>query len=195
MKTVLVKNEPKDIMLVTPGELFVNAGKSYKATSSAYEKGGEIYIDVETDDNAFWKMANQNSIASFIGARNLMIQGELIAPNIQGNFEGVSQPQLHVYNMFDIEKQEWIAPDETWRMMPRGGMPMVFHVPVLHEAITLREMFPDATRETIVQELLDYAEGPSALGGKYREGVVFKRTDGKFSFKAISTSYLLKEKE
>lgn len=149
----------------------------------------------ETDDNAFWKMATQNNIASFIGARNLMIQGELIAPNIQGNFEGVSQPQLHVYNMFDIEKQEWIAPNETWRMMPRGGMPMVFHVPVLHEAITLRELFPNATQDTIIQELLNYADGPSALGGKFREGIVFKRTDGKFSWKAISNSYLLKEKE
>jgi hypothetical protein len=39
--------------------------------------------------------------------------------------------------------------------------------------------------------MLKFADGPS-LNNKIREGVVFKRLDGKFSFKVISNEFLLK---
>ena len=41
--------------------------------------------------------------------------------------------------------------------------------------------------------MLVYAEGPSGLNGKYREGLVYKQlTDGYKSVKTISNSYLIK---
>jgi hypothetical protein len=45
-----------------------------------------------------------------------------------------------------------------------------------------------------IDDLLAFAEGPS-LNHPTREGVVFKRIDGTFSFKAISNKFLLKQKE
>lgn len=158
----------------------------------------------ETEGNAFWDIARrddvENKIRMYIGKCNelgldcdgFVFQGELISPSIQQNFEGVNRPDFFVYNMFDIENQEWFVPLATRNVAQTLGLK---HVPIVHDHISLREMFPDATQDTIIQQLLDYADGPSAFGGKFREGVVFKRMDGKFSFKAISNKYLLKEKD
>lgn len=41
--------------------------------------------------------------------------------------------------------------------------------------------------------ILNRADGPSGLNGKYREGLVFKSLTRDFSFKVISNNYLLKE--
>lgn len=147
----------------------------------------------ETEDNAFWGVARQLKLEEMLeGDTNIMFQGELLAPNIQGNFEGVEKRELYIYNMFDINEQKWMEPERTKNLCVLYELK---HVPILHDAVTLRELFPNATQDTIIQELLDFADGPSALGGKFREGVVFKQADGQFSFKAISNSYLLKEKD
>ena len=145
----------------------------------------------ETKENAFWATARQLDIEGMMeGDTNIMFQGELVAPNIQGNFEGVDKREFYIYNMFDVQNGEWFIPEETEILAEQFGLK---HVPILHESVTLRELFPNATQDTIVNDLLAYADGPSALGGKFREGIVLKRTDGQFSFKAISTRYLLGE--
>lgn len=147
----------------------------------------------ETEGNAFWELARRDNIENKIDSIfNVVVQGELISPTVQGNFEGVSRPDFYVYNIFDIEQQAWLQPVKTRAICQTWGLN---HVPILHEQITLKDLFPDATQDTIIQQLLDYADGPSAFGGKFREGIVFKRMDGKFSFKAISNKYLLKEKD
>lgn len=43
-----------------------------------------------------------------------------------------------------------------------------------------------------VDDVLDRAEGKSYNPETEREGIVFKQDDGKFSFKAISNKWLLK---
>lgn len=144
----------------------------------------------ETEENAFWKMA-RNYKEELEGLGTGALQGELISPSIQGNFEGVDKPLFLVYNVYNISKQCFAPPYWTEAFCDASGFK---HVPVLHSKIKLVDLFPDATQDTIIQKLLDYAEGPSSFGGKYREGVVFKRIDGKFSFKAISNRYLISEK-
>lgn len=150
----------------------------------------------ETEGNAFWEVARRDGLEEILSnpvLKNLVVQGELISPNIQGNFEGVNRPDFYVYNMFDIDEQEWIEPNVTAELL--RGIEGLRHVPVMHGCVTLSQLFPNATQDTIVQDLLDYADGPSAFGGKLREGVVFKRVDGKFSFKAISNRYLIKAED
>ena len=149
----------------------------------------------ETEGNAFWDVARRDGFENKFGLLDLMdtvVQGELISPTIQGNFEGVNRPDFYVYNIFDIKEQNWVEPN-TARFLAEGNG--FKYVPVLYEQITLKDLFPEATQDTIIQQLLDYADGPSAFGGKLREGAVFKRVDGKFSFKAISNNYLLKSKD
>lgn len=147
----------------------------------------------DTEGNAFWHMAHCRELQKTIDiGSSLMLQGELVSPTIQGNFENVSSPEFYVYNMFDITNQVWVSPSMTSGICGLFG---IKHVPVMYDNITLPELFPDATSDTIVQLLLDFAEGESGLGGAYREGVVFKCLDNDFSFKAISNKYLLKSKD
>ena len=62
---------------------------------------------------------------------------------------------------------------------------LINHVPVLYVGKLSDVGIVD------VQSALKYAEGPS-LNNPIREGIVFKRMDGAFSWKAISNLFLLK---
>ena len=63
------------------------------------------------------------------------------------------------------------------------------HVPFLSDII-LDEKFTD------VQHILNFADGGSAINNQViREGIVFKRSDGKFHFKAVSNRFLMHEKD
>lgn len=122
------------------------------------------------------------------------LQGELVAPNIQSNFENVKQEEVYIFSMWNIEKQQLVNPLEVVNYCKQYNIP---HVPILHEAVTLKELFPNITsKEELLAELLKYAEGPSGLNGKYREGLVYKEcVDGYLPIKTISNSYLLKKKD
>lgn len=139
------------------------------------------------DDNAFIKTAfDTNAIGALskIG-KNVAVQGELIGEGIQGNNEGISGLEYHVFDVFDIDEQRYLTPKERSSFMGE-----------LHEA-----GFAGGHAETIfttfflksdsIDDLLTFAEGKNAAGNE-REGLVFKRHDGQFSFKAVSNKFLLK---
>lgn len=136
------------------------------------------------ENNAFWKIALEYDIHKKIRAygKNLAVQGELIAPNIQGNYEKVNKPEFYVFDIFDIDKQEYMLPDERQEFCKILNIP---HIPIIDKSY---EMIDN------VDMLLDMAEGNGMNVGVKREGLVFKHNNSEFSFKAISNSYLLKEK-
>ncbi|MCY1280717.1 RNA ligase [compost metagenome] len=114
----------------------------------------------------------------------LAIQGELCGPNIQSNFEGLSERTFFVYSVFVQEGSVFreLLPDEARDVTSTLALK---YVPVLGKNTVL---------PPTVKDCLKYAEGNSAFKkGGYREGVVFKSTTRDFSFKAISNSYLLKQ--
>lgn len=136
------------------------------------------------ENNAFWKIALEYDIHKKIRAygKNLAVQGELIAPNIQGNYEKVNKLEFYVFDVFDIDKQEYMLPSERQDFCKILNIP---HVPVIDKAFSMIDN---------VDALLDMAEGAGMNNGVKREGLVFKHNNSEFSFKAISNSYLLKEK-
>ena len=136
------------------------------------------------ENNAFWKIALEYDIHKKIRAhgKNLAVQGELIAPNIQGNYEKVNKPEFYVFDVFDIDKQEYMLPSERQEFCKILNIP---HIPIIDKSY---EMIDN------VDVLLDMAEGNGMNVGVKREGLVFKHNNSEFSFKAISNSYLLKEK-
>jgi len=138
----------------------------------------------QNEDNAFWRIALDYDIHKKIRAygKNVAVQGELIAPNIQSNYEKVTKPEFYVFDVFDIDKQEYMLPKERQEFCKLLDIP---HVPIIDKAFT---MVVD------VDKLLDMAEGNGMNQGVKREGLVFKHNSSSFSFKAISNSYLLKEK-
>lgn len=139
----------------------------------------------QNEDNAFWNIALEYDVHKKIRAygKNIAVQGELIAPSIQSNYEKVTKPEFYVFDVFDIDKQEYMLPKERQEFCKLLDIP---HVPVVDKAFTMISN---------VDTLLDMAEGDGMNKGVKREGLVFKHNTSDFSFKAISNSYLLKEKQ
>lgn len=132
--------------------------------------------------------------------KNIAIQGELMGPGIQGNREQFTGSQFFIFDIYFIDENRYATPAERLEIFERmkliwansidGGVnTKVHHTPILHESITLGELGLNS-----IDDLLAFAEGPS-LNHPIREGLVFKRADGLFSFKAISNTYLAKEKD
>ena len=125
---------------------------------------------------------------------NLAVQGELMGPAIQQNREGLSACKLYIFDMYHISECRYLTPIERHRVLAdlyTAGLNrnMVEHVPVLSMNVSLAEL-----GITDIKQLLTYSEGPS-IKHPIREGLVYKRVDGVFSFKAISNAFLLKEKD
>lgn len=138
----------------------------------------------ETEGNSFWQVARDLDLETKMKGlgRNLAIQGELCGPGVQGNREDLSTLHMFVFNIFDIDKQEYLLPAVRRNICERLGLN---HVPIITENLRLD---PTIT----VRDILDMADGPS-LNAKLREGIVFKSwNDPSISFKAISNKWLLK---
>lgn len=138
---------------------------------------------IKKDDNQFTQIVDKQGVIEAIkrDGRNLAVQGELVGPSIQGNFEGVSENTFLCYDVYLIDEQRYMLPAERIKFCVNQG---VKHVPV---------NFTGVLQAPTVAEALARAEGPSGLKGKFREGFVYKSTKRDFSFKVISNAYLLKE--
>lgn len=172
-------------------------GYHYNGANGVCQRNLELKIEDDNKDNAYVKVFNETGLAHALTAlgKNLAVQGELMGPGIQKNREGLKVPQLFVFDIYNIDEGRYLSPDERYEMLDvldalclQAGAG-IQHVPWLHRDVTLREL-----NINNVQELLWFAEGKS-LNHEVREGVVFKRLDGGFSFKAISNAFLLKEKD
>lgn len=140
----------------------------------------------EDENNTFWKTARKLQIEDrmklLFGANsmNVAIQGELVGPGVQGNYHDLSDHAFYVFDMYDIDRQEYFTPEECFNSAYLLGLE---HVPVLYVS---KEPFGSYA------EYLAFAEGNSNLSPtKEREGLVFKNLDRTFTFKAISNKWLL----
>lgn len=154
----------------------------------------ELKINDENKDNTFVTTALKYADSIPDG---YAFQGEVCGPSIQGNREGFKEHRFFVFDIFDIQKHEYLAPFKRreflddiravgiTEMTHHGGDGFVTpdHVPVLGT---------DWKAPSSVEEGLDLAEGPS-INHKIREGLVWKcNEDPSFSFKTIANSFLLK---
>lgn len=147
---------------------------------------------IEDDTNQHWQVARKLDLEEKLRelkrttGRDLCVQGELIGPGIQSNRYGLSEPELHVFNIFDVNEYGYLHKTETMQFVE---VMKLKEVPLLHPAFTLPET---------IGELLQFAEGKSVLNPKVeREGIVLVSGDGndRISFKAISNKFLLKTDE
>ena len=160
------------------------------SSMTVFYKDGEVGVcsrNLELKDDGtstFWETAKVEGLVEKLIAlgKNIALQGELIGGNIQGNAYKVDKFQFHLYDIFDIDSQQYLLPDAVERTASQMN---IRHVPVL-ESFT--------TCGTQMQDLIAYAEGKSIVGAKpEREGLVFKSlTEPGTSFKAISNQWLLK---
>ena len=121
--------------------------------------------------------------------RSYAVQGEVVAPDIQGNYEKVKEVEFHIFDIFDIENQNYLLPEDRQYMLATDLM-FLRSATVVDQG-TLRNILQLKEGEDPVQKALVYASGQGDNPGVMREGVVFKAKDKDFSFKAISNEYLL----
>ena len=180
------------------GSLFEVTIKLDGSSITVYHKDGEVGIcsrnlelkrNEENQGNTFIKTATNTGLLCALKAlgKNIAVQGELMGEGIQGNREKLSEHNIFVFDIFDIDNQCYLNPvsrsdvyDELTKLGYTGE-----HCPIY--SINSPLISDD------VEELLSYAEGIS-LRHPVREGLVYKRMDGKFSFKTISNKFLLGEK-
>lgn len=114
--------------------------------------------------------------------QNIAIQGEIMGPGVQGNREGLTEPTLFVFDIFDIDEQRYLLPNERANFFEM----FLAHLGIKHAPI-LCFINPLPT----VADILRMADGQS-LNNPVREGLVFKSLERDFSFKAISNIFLMK---
>lgn len=146
-------------------------------------KRAKFETKLQPDSNAFTAAAyNSGAVKALVNqGRNLALQGELVGPSIQKNFEGVDSNQYYIYDIYDIDEQRYFTPVERVMFLNGAGLR---GVPDAGLGIELPKTVAEAIKD---------ADGPSGLNGKYREGFVYKSMTRDFSFKVISNKYLEKE--
>lgn len=139
------------------------------------------------DTSSFWEVAEKYNIEEIlhklIGDNEwVAIQGECIAPNVQGNKYKVTEADLYVFNL--IYPGGRIGSIEAKRIVGEHGLKFV---PIIDESVSIKGMS--------VSDILQYSTGKSQLYNTLREGIVFRSLDGKQSFKAVSPEFLIKHNE
>ncbi len=108
-------------------------------------------------------------------------EGELVGPGVQGNHYGLTDHDLFVFDIYDIDKGEYLCPAERnilVNYLELNPVPSVGGI---------------ILKDTTVDMLIEMADGYSVINGaKRREGLVFKKHNA--SFKSVSNAYLLGEK-
>jgi len=137
-------------------------------------------------DSSYWFAAKKYNIKSvlekLIGDNEFVaIQGECVAPNVQGNKYKVKEPDLYAFNLIYPEGKVSCLWGEE--ILNNYGIKWC---PLIEQNYTL----PDT-----VNELLDYATNKSKLYNTLREGLVFRNYEKNLSFKAVSPEFLIKNDE
>jgi hypothetical protein len=198
----IVPNDPEE---VARRSQFEKTMKLDGSSITIYYNDGQIGVcsrnlELKRDpDNSFWKAAIQCGILAFLAqyGRNLAFQGELMGPGVQGNRENFEDLRIYLFNIFDIDKQEYLTPEERYQVCNdfddmdiriEGCKDSIFHVPFVGFELD----FSTAT----VDEFLNMVDGMHSINHDIIEGVVFKSmVPNGPSFKVISNQYLLKEKD
>lgn len=138
---------------------------------------------IEDDNNTFWKVAKQAFPPGAItDGANVVFQGELIGPGIQGNPYNLTE---HAMFLFDVADMDATYMDANFRYILYSAIQTKLdHVPT----ISTRTKLPNT-----IAEVLAMSDGISALANVPREGLVWKcEQEPSISFKAISNKWLLK---
>lgn len=183
------------------GKIFYASEKIDGTSMTAYLKDGEFGVCsrgldlVESTDSLYWVCARKFKLEEKLKSLggNFAFQGELAGEKIQGNRLKLKGIHFFLFNIFDINKYEFLSYKNWHEIASRLGLETV---PIISEDFLL-------SNEMKVSDLVNYATGKSILNPNvWREGIVFRPLEetkdkelGRLSFKAINPEYLLKHGE
>ena len=153
----------------------------------------------ESENNIHWKMARKLKLEEILRGeeRNLCIQGEIVGPSIQANRLGLKEPELFIFNLFDIDTGKYLGYEDMKKFAMKHNLRTV---PFLHLG-WFNDI--DGTKRWDVNDLLAFANEQNYENDTPAEGIVWRALDeeysevlkGRLSFKTISNRFLEKYKE
>lgn len=132
----------------------------------------------------FWFVAGKYSIELDLPI-GYAVQGEVLAPNIQGNYEKVHEPEYYIFNVYDIENKRYLPPADA-RLFVTNNLPSAQYVSFIDTIAIF------AKCESF-DELQTRVNSTSMNDNVISEGRVYKSIDGSVSFKCINNEYLLQK--
>lgn len=142
--------------------------------------------------NLYWRIARKYRVEEALRANpGYAIQGEIVGPGVQKNPLGLSELSFFAFNVFDITQARHLGHDEARTFLDSVQIPAV-------QTVERGDSFAYT-----LPELLARAEGKYEGTQNEREGLVVRpltplfspTLGGRLSFKAISNTFLLKEKD
>lgn len=142
------------------------------------------------EESHYWKALHNsgliiasNTILQVTG-RQLALQGECIGPGIQGNRENLTDYEVQVFKIWDIDNKCYLDPEEFRSVCKTFNIKMVPQ---------LEEVYPF---EMSLESLIEASKGKNS-SGKNIEGIVYTsvgKVDGEtLHFKVINNEYLLEK--
>ena len=187
----LIKEKAGTLMCVTE--------KLDGSSATFYKKDGILCVCsrnlelLETEGNTLWEIAKKYKMREIL-PNNIAIQGEIVGEGIQKNPLKLKGHDFFVFNVFDITDQKYYGLLRFEEFCKLHGFKTV---PIMNRSWPL---------PSTVEEVLNLADGESLMCSVApREGIVLRPIEeqtvviddypARFSFKAISNSYLLNDKE
>jgi hypothetical protein len=139
------------------------------------------------NNSEWWEVARKFEIERKLRnyGKNIAIQGEIVGAGVQGNVYNLKELDFYVFNVIDLDTGKRFSLNEKLYFCDHYGFKLV---PLLENEILLQDF--------TVNLLLEKANGKSVLGNTNREGLVFRSvTNDHLSFKIISTTFLLNQKD
>lgn len=194
LRTIFVDNEDSryEITLKLDGTSFT--AFYVDGEEGVCGRNWELKVNSNNEHNTLVRMYIDSKLQEILRkyGKNIAVQGELMGNGIQKNREKFTSHRLFIFDIYDIDNGCYFTPHERHEIMQELwslglDQTKVDHVPVIAIAESLEDLGIYG-----VDGLLNFANGPS-INHSVREGLVFKRVDGRFSFKVISNLFLLKD--
>lgn len=169
----------------------------------------------DVGDNAFVKIVFETGLHEAIEkvskdlGFDIAVQGELIGEGIQDNIHGIKGYDLYIFDIFDINKQKYLPPNDRSavieKLLDNGfsgkDVDWIADVDISHAFCHATSIAVEDIKEGVVDpthedmgKLRQYfiQMGSWKLdNGNPNEGIVLKSHHRNFSFKAVSNDYLL----
>lgn len=172
------------------------------SSTTYYIKDGEFGVCsrnlelIEDEENSFWKVARQLDIENKLRTLggNFAIQGELMGEGIQSNKLRLKAQTIYVFNIFDIDKYEYLDFDKFCEVMKVLDLPAV---PIITTEYELENDIEAIVKRSVIKSQLCkevWAEGIVIRPMKEFNDFLLQEAGGntRVSFKAINPEFLLK---
>lgn len=154
------------------------------------EKNEKLFYDTNIYEEMAEKYDIQNKLRQILEEHKdwdfITIQGETFGPSVQKRNYNLQEREFNAFNLVYGTKENSYIRMNSIDMKILLDKYQIPSVPILDKHYKLPQT---------IEEMINYADGPSTIDGELREGVVLRTYDGINSFKAVSNQFLIKFKE